>query len=63
MLRPSVTHPTLSGAELKLRRQREGLLLSRTHLLEQLRNTIHPARRQLLQQAIAELDRQLAAGE
>jgi hypothetical protein len=42
-------------------RKREGLLLSRGHLTEQLRSASNPRHRQMLEQAMAELDRQLAS--
>lgn len=41
-------------------RKREGLLLSREHLSQQLQAAANPRHRQMLEQAIAELDRQLS---
>lgn len=42
-------------------RKRENLLLSRTHLTQQLRVASSPRQRQMLEQAIADLDRQLSS--
>jgi hypothetical protein len=42
-------------------RKREGLLLSRGRLTQELQGASHPRRRQMLEQAIAELDRQLSS--
>jgi len=42
-------------------RKREGLLLSRGRLTQQLQAASHPRHRQMLEQAIAELDRQLSS--
>lgn len=41
-------------------RKREGLLLSREHLAQQLHAAGNPRHRQMLEQSIAELDRQLS---
>jgi len=49
----------LSSSQQKLARKREGLLLSRTSLVRQLAIATHTAHRQMLEQAIAEIDRQL----
>jgi hypothetical protein len=40
-------------------RERQGLLLSRAHLLQQLEAAHHPRRQQMLQAAIADLDAKL----
>jgi len=50
----------VSPAEQQRNRKREGLLLSRGRLTRQLEAATNPRRRQMLEQAIAELDRQLA---
>ena len=55
--------PRLSFAQQKHNRQREGLQLARKRLLDQLQTTIHPQRRQMLEQALAEIDRQLSSFE
>ena len=55
--------PPASPDEQKRNRRREGLLLSRTHLLRQLQASPHPARRQILEKALADLDHQLASLE
>ena len=55
--------PPTSPDKQKQDRQREGLLLSRTHLLRQIEASPHPGRRQILEQALAEIDCQLASFE
>ena len=51
----------LSPAQQKLARERAGLLLSRKRVLDQLQTAAHPRHRQMLQQALAEIDKQLAS--
>ncbi len=53
--------PTLSPAEQKCNRIREGLLLARTRLLQMLQSATHSQYRQILERDLAELDRQLSA--
>ena len=53
--------PPRSLAEQKLNRQREGLLLARKRLADQLQNTTRPGHRLMLQQSLTELDRQLSS--
>jgi hypothetical protein len=50
----------LSPAEQQRNRKREGLLLSRQRLTQQLEAATNPRHRQMLEQAIAELDSQLS---
>ena len=50
----------LSSGEQQRNRRREGLLLSREHLRQQLQTVSKLGHRQMLEQAIAELDRQLS---
>jgi len=50
----------LSPGEQQRNRKREGLLLSRGRLEQQLLASSNPRHRQMLEQAIAELDRQLS---
>jgi predicted component of type VI protein secretion system len=52
--------PSPSPKEQQRNRKREGLLLSRGRLRQQLQAASHPRHRQMLEQAIAELDRQLS---
>ncbi len=52
--------PSPSPKEQQRNRKREGLLLSRGRLRQQLQAANHPRHRQMLEQAIAELDRQLS---
>jgi hypothetical protein len=53
--------PPLSSEEQHRNRRREGLLLSRKRLSQQLDAASNPRHRQLLEQAIAELDNQLSS--
>jgi len=53
----------LSISEQKLNRQREGLLLSRRRLLHELGAASRAEHRQMLEQALAEIERQLASFE
>ncbi len=50
----------ISPKQQQRNREREGLLLSRGRLAQQLEAASHPRHRQMLEQAIAELDRQLS---
>jgi hypothetical protein len=59
----SLVLPTPSPKEQQRNRKREGLLLSRGRLRQQLQAASHPRHRQMLQQAIAEVDRQLSSFE
>ncbi len=51
----------ISPDDQKRNRKREGLLLSRGRLAQQLQAASSPRHRQMLEQAIAELDSQLAS--
>jgi predicted component of type VI protein secretion system len=53
--------PSPSPKEQQRNRKREGLLLSRKRLTEQLQAAGNPRHRQMLEQSIAELDRQLSS--
>lgn len=55
--------PRLSPARQKLNRQREGLLLARKRLADQMESSIRPAHRQMLARALAEIDKQLSSFE
>ncbi|HVO81745.1 MAG TPA: hypothetical protein VMT28_13500 [Terriglobales bacterium] len=48
--------PQQAGA----RQQKEGLLLARKHILQQLQAAHHPHHRQILENALADLDARLA---
>jgi hypothetical protein len=62
MVNPSKSGgPRLSPAEKELNRKREGLLLSRKRLSQQLQDSSRPQHRQMLEQAIAEIDKQLSS--
>ena len=53
----------LSADEQQRNRKREGLLLSRERLTQQLEAATNPRHRQMLEQSAAELDRQLSSFE
>jgi hypothetical protein len=53
--------PTPPPEEQQRNRKREGLLLSRARLTQQLQAAYNPRHRQMLEQAMAELDRQLSS--
>jgi len=53
----------LSPDQQKLNRQREGLLLSRTRLVRRIAASTNVQHRRMLERALAEIDRQLAAFE
>jgi len=55
--------PPISPEEQQRNRKREGLLLSRKRLTQQLQAAGNPRHRQILEQAIAELDNQLSSFE
>jgi hypothetical protein len=55
--------PRLSPVEKANNRKREGLLLSRKRLGKQLETSSRPEHRQMLEQAIAEIDKQLSSFE
>ena len=50
----------LTPEEMENRRKRDGLLLSRKNIESQLNSVSNPNHRQMLEKALAELDRQLA---
>ena len=52
--------PPISPEQQQRNRKREGLLLSRKHLAQQLQAAGNPRHRQILEQAIVELDSQLS---
>jgi hypothetical protein len=58
-----VAGPQVSRDEAARRRQRDTLMLARTKALADLQLACNPAHRQMLEQTIAELDRQLKAIE
>jgi hypothetical protein len=55
--------PRLLPAQQKLIREREGLLLVRKRLTERLQATMHARRRQMLEQDLAEIEKQLSSFE
>ncbi len=62
-VREKTVRAPLSPGEQKRNRKRQGLLLSRERLNHQLQAAANPRHRQMLQQAIAELDSQLSSLE
>jgi|HubBroStandDraft_1064217.scaffolds.fasta_scaffold37794_3 hypothetical protein len=61
--RREAVHSALSLDDQQRNRKRDGLLLSRRHLCQQLEAATNPGRQRMLEQAIAELDRQLSSFE
>jgi hypothetical protein len=59
----SLISPTPPPKEQQRNRKREGLLLSRGRLTQELQAASHLRHRQMLEQAIVELDRQLSSFE
>jgi hypothetical protein len=57
------TGPRLSPAQQKLNRQREGLLLARKRLADQIQAATLLPHRQMLERALAEIDKQLSSFE
>ncbi len=51
----------ISASEQQCNRKREGLLLSKERLSQQLIAAVNPRHRQMLEQALAELDSQLSS--
>ena len=59
----SAPSPQLSREQIEGRRKRDGLLLSRKRVQAQLASTDNPLHRQMLEQALTDLDRQIAQFE
>ena len=55
--------PRLSPAQQKLNHEREGLLLIRKRLADQMQVATHPQHHQMLERALAEIDKQLSSFE
>jgi hypothetical protein len=49
----------MSAEEIEGRRRRDGLILSRKRIQAQLNSASNPAHREMLQRALADLDRQI----
>jgi hypothetical protein len=56
---PGSATPPLTPAQIASQRQRQGLLLSRQHVLQQLEAAQNPRHRQILLDALTALDKQL----
>jgi hypothetical protein len=52
--------PPLTPAQITVARRKQGLVLSRQHVLQQLEAANNSRHREVLQNALADLDRQLA---
>ena len=52
--------PQLTPAEMLLRQKRDGLLLNRKRVFQQLQTAANPHHREMLEKAIADLDTQLS---
>ncbi len=61
--RTKAVRDPISPADRRRNQKREGLLLSRGRLTKQLQAATNPRHRLMLEQAVAELDRQLASIE
>jgi hypothetical protein len=61
--RHTIARPPISPEQQRVNRKREGLLLSRQRLAQQLQTACNPRHRQMLEQSIAEMDSQLALFE
>ena len=57
---PAPAKPLLTPAQIASQRRRQGLMLSRQHVLQQLEAAQSPRHREILQSALADLDTQLA---
>jgi hypothetical protein len=61
--RHTIARPPITPEQQHLNRKREGLLLSRQRLAQQLQTACNPRHRQMLEQSIAEMDSQLSSYE
>jgi hypothetical protein len=57
--KPAPGRPRLSAEQAALARERESLRLSRQRVLQQLEASVNPRHRQLLEEALADLDGKL----
>ena len=57
---PSSANPPLTPAPIASLRRRQGLMLSRQHVLQQLEAAQNPRHREVLQSALTDLDAQIA---
>jgi len=51
--------PPMTPEQVTRQKQRDGLTLSRKHVLDRMRNAHNPSHRKMLEQALADLDHQL----
>ncbi|HSZ60963.1 MAG TPA: hypothetical protein VK828_04160 [Terriglobales bacterium] len=59
--RRKTPQPALPASQQERNRKRDGLLLSRERLTQQLQTAANPRHRHMLEQALGELDRQLSS--
>ena len=59
--RAAASAPKLTPEALQALRKREGLLLSRTHVIREMENSQNPRYKAVLAKALADLDAQIAA--
>jgi len=57
---PRSAKPLLTAAQIAIQRQRQGLMLSRQHVLQLLEAAQNPRHREILQRSLTDLDAQLA---
>ena len=55
------THPKLTAEQAAREREKQSFELSRQRVLQQLQSACNPSRRQMLEAALADLDRKLLA--
>lgn len=59
--RHTPSRPNLTAAQQRLTRECESLVLARKSLVSQLENSAHARHRLMIEQSLAEIDRQIAA--
>ncbi len=59
-LMPSKAGPPPSGEQAAKNRERQGLMLARSRVLQQLETAANPRHREMLERALADLDAKLA---
>lgn len=60
---PRINKSPLTSEQASQLRRKERILLARKHVLQQLQNTQNPRHRRMLEQALADLDTQLAKAD
>ena len=57
---PSTRNPPVSPEQAAKQRQKQGLTLSRQHVVQQLQKASNPTHRQMLEKALVDLDAQIS---